>query len=177
MRVGISILVVAFSGRSDCTDSLPRRYTIECLLAGYSKLSLYDGYFPRSRVPYNLCRNHEWLACAAQGKLPGMDGALTSSKSIIFVSSPLEVLTRNNEWLDQCPGSWLVGCTPVTNSVEHHSHFLDIPVHLYSIVTRDPRRVRLICTGATPLMTCFTLNSPSSPRFARTQQLYSVSLA
>ena len=106
MRVGISILVVAFSGRSDCTDSLPRRYTIECLLAGYSKLSLYDGYFPRSRVPYNLCRNHEWLACAAQGKLPGMDGALTSSKSIIFVSSPLEVLTRNNEWLDQCSGWW-----------------------------------------------------------------------
>ena len=59
----------SFFGSSDCTDSLPRRYTIECLLAGYSKLSLDDGYFPRSRVPYNLCRNHEWLACTAQGKL------------------------------------------------------------------------------------------------------------
>jgi len=38
----------------------------KCIDANVNILGLYG-----MRVPYNLCRNLEWQACAAQGKLPG----------------------------------------------------------------------------------------------------------
>ncbi|KAL1498677.1 hypothetical protein AB1Y20_013989 [Prymnesium parvum] len=38
----------------------------ECVNANLNILSLYG-----DRVPYNLCRNLEWMTCAARGLLPG----------------------------------------------------------------------------------------------------------
>ena len=37
-----------------------------CIAANLNILSLYG-----ERVPYNICRNLEWMVCAAGGKLPG----------------------------------------------------------------------------------------------------------
>jgi len=38
----------------------------ECVNANLNILSLYG-----DRLPYNLCRNLEWMTCAAKGLLPG----------------------------------------------------------------------------------------------------------
>jgi len=49
-----------------------------CRLAGMNILSLYG-----QRLPYNICRNLEWITCAANGLLPGQKGL-----SIVFAKAP-----------------------------------------------------------------------------------------
>ncbi|KAL1524411.1 hypothetical protein AB1Y20_019306 [Prymnesium parvum] len=50
-----------------------------CVHANLNILALYG-----DRVPYNICRNLEWMVCAAKGKLPGQD----KDGSIIFAKDP-----------------------------------------------------------------------------------------
>ena len=52
-----------------------------CVASNLNILSLYG-----DRVPYNICRNLEWMSCGAQGKLPGQ-----RSSTIVFSKAPREL--------------------------------------------------------------------------------------
>ena len=43
-------------------------------------------FWQGNRVPYNICRNLEWMTCAAQGKLPGQ-----TSNTMIFSKAPKDL--------------------------------------------------------------------------------------
>ena len=76
-------------------------HATRCVAANLNILSLY-GY----RLPYNICRNLEWMTCAAQGKLPGQGG-----KAIKFAKAPHTLdLVRNNR-LGVCSG-WVPDSRP-----------------------------------------------------------------
>ena len=54
-----------------CTEQSPSRgsddgHAANCVRANRNIFSLYG-----ERIPFNICRNLEWMVCAAQGKLPG----------------------------------------------------------------------------------------------------------
>jgi len=44
----------------------PAKHAENCVRANLNILALYG-----DRVPYNICRNLEWMVCAAKGQLPG----------------------------------------------------------------------------------------------------------
>eukprot|EP00908_Phaeocystis_cordata_P021789 Transcript_4176.p1 GENE.Transcript_4176~~Transcript_4176.p1 ORF type:complete len:493 (-),score=73.84 Transcript_4176:23-1297(-) len=72
-----------------------------CVKANLNILSLYG-----DELPYNICRNLEWQACAAQGKLPGQGGS-----SIVFAKAPNTLdLSRSNR-LGVCSG-WVPNKRP-----------------------------------------------------------------
>ena len=50
-----------------------------CIRSNLNILSLYDG-------TYNICRNLEWMVCAAKGKLPGQ-----RTDTILFAKAPKEL--------------------------------------------------------------------------------------
>jgi hypothetical protein len=58
-----------------------------CVRANANILSLYGDW-----VPYNMCRNVEWTACAARGKLPGQGG-----KTIRFAYAPMNMNALHGE--------------------------------------------------------------------------------
>jgi|EP00966_Prymnesium_polylepis_P219264 hypothetical protein len=66
-----------------------------CVNANHNILSLYG-----ERVPYNLCRNLEWMVCATQGKLPGQGG-----KTLRFAHVPSALKVMGGKPLGQC-GGW-----------------------------------------------------------------------
>lgn len=70
-----------------------------CVAANVNILSLYG-----QRVPYNICRNLEWQACAARGRLPGQRTAMMR-----FATSPVDLDPTGMESgkpLGKCRG-WL----------------------------------------------------------------------
>ena len=70
-----------------------------CLLTGNSILALYG-----ERFPYNICRNLEWMVCAARGKLPGQRGDV-----IHFAKRPNELVPNSEDKpLGKCRG-WRAG--------------------------------------------------------------------
>jgi hypothetical protein len=80
------------TGEARCCQQAHR-----CQQAGLSILNLANG-----RVPYNMCRNLEWVACAAMGKLPGQ------GTSLMRFSPPPNQLQPSKEGrrpLGQC-GGW-----------------------------------------------------------------------
>ena len=68
-----------------------------CVKRSYNILSLYG-----QRVPYNICRNLEWQACAAKGLLPGQ-----KDSQIVFAIEPSSVTPdgSNGRQLGVC-GGW-----------------------------------------------------------------------
>jgi len=54
-------------------------HAANCVHANQNILSLYG-----DRVPYNICRNFEWMVCAAQGRLPGQG----FERRIVFAKEP-----------------------------------------------------------------------------------------
>ena len=78
-----------------------RGHATRCVAANLNILSLYG-----DRLPYNICRNLEWMTCAAQGKLRGQGG-----KTIKFAKAPHTLdLARNNR-LGVCSG-WVPDSRP-----------------------------------------------------------------
>ena len=61
-----------------------RGHAQDCVEAGVNILALYG-----DRVPYNICRNLEWVVCAAQGALPGQ-----SNTDIIFAKARSNTYTH-----------------------------------------------------------------------------------
>jgi len=76
-----------------------------CVKANYNILSLYG-----DRLPYNICRNLEWQACAAKGELPGQ-----LSPTIRFARAPktLDPDGATGKPLGQCKG-WVPPERPST---------------------------------------------------------------
>ena len=56
-------------------------HATQCIGANLNILSLYG-----VRVPYNICRNLEWMVCAAGGKLPGQN-----TPKILFSIAPRDL--------------------------------------------------------------------------------------
>lgn len=70
-----------------------------CQRSGNSILALYG-----QRFPYNICRNLEWMVCAAKGILPGQ-----ADDVIHFAKRPSELEPQSKEKpLGQCKG-WRAG--------------------------------------------------------------------
>ncbi|KAL1508267.1 hypothetical protein AB1Y20_004383 [Prymnesium parvum] len=68
-----------------------------CVKANFNILNLVG-----KQIPYNICRNLEWQACAASGKLPGQRGA-----RIVFATPPNAlVLDSGPHPLGAC-GGWM----------------------------------------------------------------------
>ena len=67
-----------------------------CRRASMNILSLHG-----NGVPYNICRNLEWMTCAASGLLPGQGG-----RSIVFARAPdsLDYGDGNDKSLGDCRG-------------------------------------------------------------------------
>lgn len=67
-----------------------------CVRANLNILALYG-----ERLPYNLCRNLEWMVCAAKGILPGQGG-----NQILFAKHPWWLFPdgRSGKPLNQCCG-------------------------------------------------------------------------
>jgi len=67
-----------------------------CIRANLNILALYG-----NRVPYNVCRNLEWMVCAANGWLPGQQGV-----TIKFAKAPgsLYPFGRSGKPIDRCCG-------------------------------------------------------------------------
>ena len=65
---------------SPCRRDKPGHVARCCLAAGYNILNMVG-----HRVPYNLCRNLEWMLCAVSGKLPGQQ---PRDRSIRLANSP-----------------------------------------------------------------------------------------
>ena len=74
-----------------------------CVAGNLNILSLYSG-----RVPYNICRNLEWQACAAQGRVPGQ-----GNHDILFARAPnsLDASGAGGKPLGQCRG-WVPSTRP-----------------------------------------------------------------
>jgi len=75
-----------------CQGSNGQDHAAACVRSGYNILSLYG-----SRMPYNICRNLEWMVCAAQGKVPGQG----DDRVIRFAKAPN---TLELSGLGQCRG-------------------------------------------------------------------------
>ena len=55
-----------------------------CIRSNINILSIYDG-------SYNICRNLEWMVCAARGALPGQ-----LSRTVLFSFAPRDLDTRGS---------------------------------------------------------------------------------
>ena len=74
----------------------------QCIEADVNILSLYG-----NRVPYNICRNLEWMVCAAKGSLPGQGG-----DTIVFSLAPsaLDPSPTSNKPFGMCRGYTEADC-------------------------------------------------------------------
>lgn len=72
-------------------------HAINCQNANINILALYG-----DRLPYNICRNLEWMTCAAQGRLPGQKG----TPQLIFAKSPGQLFPEGSSGkpLNTCCG-------------------------------------------------------------------------
>ena len=69
------------SGGSACRRDRPGHVARCCLAAGFSILNMVG-----HRVPYNLCRNLEWVLCAVRGALPSQP-----DRSVRFANAPVSL--------------------------------------------------------------------------------------
>ena len=72
-----------------------------CVSASLNILSLYG-----DSLPYNICRNLEWMTCAARGMLPGQ-----GSRMIKFAKAPSTLELHDNCRLGVCSG-WVPSQKP-----------------------------------------------------------------
>lgn len=86
-----------------CDDALRRKsiksaddHAGRCVDASLNILSLYG-----NRVPYNICRNLEWITCAVKGALPGQ-----LSPTIVFARAPksLDFSVHSRRPVGRCRG-------------------------------------------------------------------------
>ena len=78
-------------------DHNPAAHALNCQKANVNILALYG-----QRLPYNLCRNLEWMTCAAQGKLAGQ----MNQPEVIFAKAPGELYPggRSGKPIGECCG-------------------------------------------------------------------------
>jgi len=87
-----------------------------CIQASLNILSLYG-----NRVPYNICRNYEWLVCSALGKLPGQ-----GSKTIIFSEAPSALDFTRSPRLGHCSGWSPIDCQGQNGYATDSIFFLEV---------------------------------------------------
>jgi hypothetical protein len=100
-----------------------------CVAADLNVLSLNDLTLRADespRVEYNLCRNLEWVDCAARKLLPGMTGG----SSIVFATAPADAMAAAASRLDRCTG-W---------ASPNPAHSPDDPDYHWGYTTDDSER-------------------------------------
>ena len=110
----------------------------KCVSANVNILSLYG-----DEVPYNMCRNIEWLTCAINGLLPGQGGpSVRGGDTLRFAKAPRNLEPSSGDRpIGACfgyhpEGCGVTGCAAVRLKLARGSRRLSLRAH--------PRHVEVV---------------------------------